>query len=156
MSEWIALLGVLLGSVITLSASWLTNRAEHQRQIRKEAQELYVNCIQSLSLILTLARIDSDANRMNDIEVALAEAKAYLSLILSQYKDHAKLDNKQKQIRKEIELFSLGRYQEVLEEAKLKPQDRFLGKSEDFAYLAASDILFQRLIELIRTDKRIR
>ncbi|WP_228036993.1 hypothetical protein [Cuspidothrix issatschenkoi] len=150
------LFSVLIGGSIAFAGGWITNCSENRRQYRRDLQNIYINCIRNLSLVLTLARPDTDSERMDKIETALAESKAFLALLLAHEKELPK--SEQEKFEKEVNSFVLGQYENVIkaaEENGLKPQDRFISYCHH-NYLPASDIKMQRIVKVSSQDKMLK
>jgi hypothetical protein len=159
MNEWKSLFGAVIGGCIVLAGGWFTNRSENRRQYRRDLQNIYINCIRNLSLVLTLARVEDNDERMDKIETALAESKAFLALLLAHEKELPK--SEQEKFEKEVNSFVLGQYENVIKDAEengLKPQDRFdrLRNDHHYLYLLASDILLQRIVKVSSQDKKLK
>jgi hypothetical protein len=155
MNGW-SLVSAVIGGCMVLAGGLLTSHFENKRQYRRDLQNIYINCIRNLSLVLTLARVDDNDERMDKIETALAESKAFLLLFLAHKKDFS--ESEQEKIEKEINFFILGQYENVIkaaEENNLKPQDRF-GNYHQCNYLPASDIVLQRIVEISSQDKKLK
>jgi hypothetical protein len=154
MNGLITLVSVLIGGCLTLAGGWLTNHAENKRQHRKELQDIYISCIRNLVLVLTLARIEDDPERMDKIETSLAESKAFLVLLLAYEKDFPK--SEREHLEREIKFFILGQHENVVKAAEmngLRPQKRLVKYQED-QYLLASDIILQRIVKVLSADKK--
>ena len=156
MNGWIALLGALIGGFMALAGGFFTNRSENRRQYRRDLQNIYINCIRNLSLVLTLARVDDNPERLDKIETALAESKAFLALLLAHEKELPK--SEREKFEREVNSFVLGQYEKVIkvaEENGLKPQDRFIN-CHQYNYLPASDIILQRIVKVSSQDKKLK
>jgi len=155
MNGW-TLFSAVIGGCIALAGGLLTNRSENRRQYRRDLQNIYINCIRNLLLVLTLARVEENHERMDKIETALAESKAFLVLLLAHEKELPK--SEQEKFEKEVNSFVLGQYENVIkaaEENGLKPQDRFIN-CHQYNYLPASDIILQRIVKVSSQDEKLK
>jgi hypothetical protein len=156
MNGWIALLSSLTGGCMVLGGGLLTNRSENRRQYRRDLQNIYINCIRNLSIVLTLARLEDDDERMDKIETALAESKAFLALLLTHEKELPKSECEE--FEREVNFFIFGQYDEVIETAEkkgLEPQEKF-SRYPQYNYLQASDIILQRIVKVLPQDKKLK
>jgi hypothetical protein len=152
----LSLISAVIGGLMVLVGSFLTNNFENRRQYRKELQNIYMNCIRSLSLVLTLARLEENDERMDKIETALAESKAFLVLFLAYEKELPK--SEQEKFENEVNFFILGQYENVIKSAEengLRPQDRFMHYHQ-LKYLPASDIVLQIIVKISSQDRKLK
>ncbi len=148
------IIAVICTLVTNFLIAFLNNTYQNKRDKINQIRDIYSGCIKNLSTVLTLY-FDIEENK-DKIEESLVEAKKYLALLLIYTKSRKEFN----EIQKDIYLFTIGEYKEVIEEANkkgLKLSVRYASIQEASIrdIRLASDIILKKILETAPKDKRL-
>jgi hypothetical protein len=145
-----AITSVITNLITIFISNYSQNRRENKNWLRGELRDIYSGCIQNLSTLLTLSGIDSN---LDSIEQSIVESKKYLALSL--------IYNKGKQIEllnifeEEALLFILGKYEQLLDKAKMRGIEPSPKYRDVKAVYGSADIMLGHIVEIASQDQRL-
>ena len=145
-----AITSVITNLITTFISNYFQNRRENRNWLRGELRDTYSSCIQNLSTLLTLSGIDEN---LDSIEHSIVESKKYLALSLIYNKD--KKTKFLVDFKEEVLLFVSGKYEQLLEKAKMRGIEPSPKYRKIEAVYCAADIMLGCVVEIASHDQRL-